>query len=106
MTDLFGFEMHRDAEFHGRNRLTLTRRWGGGLQACAAHQVFVCWGAIAWDDLWIDHVVEEIQSGEGPYPALWCWGMTSSGAPKHPMARGKHRIPADQKEILWKAAGI
>jgi hypothetical protein len=186
MTDLFGFEMHRDALFHGRNRLTLTRRWGDGPQACvigcnpsdadalkddptsrwwntwfrefgfggydavnlypfctsnpvecrrvvatidhgawdvrddlhfvnlphvvakakAAHQVFVCWGAIAWDDLWIDHLVEEIQSGEGPYPDLWCWGVTSSGAPKHPMARGVHRIPRDQKPILWKAAAI
>lgn len=72
--------------------------------AKAAHQVFVCWGAIAWDDLWIDHVVEEIQSGIAPYPDLWCWGKTSSGAPKHPLARGAHRIPRDQQPILWKAA--
>lgn len=185
MTDLFGFEMHRDAEFHGNGqRLTLTRRWGDGPQACvigcnpsraaqqiedntsrwwnawfqefgfggydavnlypfitshpkecraivetidhgawdvrddlhfvnlahvvakakAADKVFVCWGAIAWDGLWIDHVVEQIQSGEGPYPDLWCWGVTSGGAPKHPMARGKHRIVADQPAILWRSA--
>lgn len=70
----------------------------------AADQVFACWGNIAWDDVWIEHVVEEIQTGEGPYPDLWCWGMTNSGAPKHPMARGKHRIPRDQKPILWRAA--
>jgi hypothetical protein len=69
-----------------------------------ADKVFVCWGAIAWDDLWIDHVIEEIQSGEGPYPDLWCWGVTSSGAPKHPMARGKHRIAKHQPAILWRAA--
>lgn len=69
-----------------------------------ADQVFVCWGAIAWDIDWINHVVEEIQSGEAPYPDLWCWGTTSSGAPKHPLARGKHRIPADQPAILWRAA--
>lgn len=68
-----------------------------------ADQVFVCWGNIAWDDDWIDHVVDEIQSGEAPWPELWCWGKTNSGAPKHPMARGLHRIPRDQKPILWKA---
>lgn len=72
--------------------------------AKAAHQVFVCWGNIAWDQDWIEHVVEEIQTGVEPYPDLWCWGKTQSGAPKHPMARGVHRIPRDQKPILWRAA--
>lgn len=69
-----------------------------------ADQVFVCWGAIARDQDWIEHVIEEIQSGPAPWPALWCWGTTSSGAPKHPMARGKHRIAKDQQPILWRAA--
>lgn len=69
-----------------------------------SHQVFVCWGAIAWDSDWIDHVVEEIQTGVEPYPNLWCWGKTASGAPKHPLARGKHRIDPHQQPILWKAA--
>lgn len=72
--------------------------------AKAAHKVFVCWGAIAWDDLWVDQVVEEIQTGEAPYPDLWCWGTTGSGAPKHPMARGKHRMAWDQKPIIWRSA--
>ncbi|MFT3966835.1 MAG: DUF1643 domain-containing protein [Sphingobium sp.] len=72
--------------------------------AKSADQVFVCWGNIAWDDMWIEHVVEEIQSGAASYPHLWCWGKTASGAPKHPMARGKHRIARDQKPILWRAA--
>ena len=72
--------------------------------AKSADQVFVCWGAIARRCDWIDHVIEEIQTGEEPWPDLWCWGKTGSGAPKHPMARGAHRIPADQKPILWRAA--
>ena len=72
--------------------------------AKAAAQVFVCWGAIAWDDVWIEHVIEEIQSGEPPYPDLWCWGTTASGAPKHPLARGAHRIPVDQPAIMWRKA--
>ena len=72
--------------------------------AKAADQVFVCFGAIAWDDMWIHEVVEAIQCGDEPWPDLWSWGTTASGAPKHPMARGKHRIPHDQKPILWRAA--
>lgn len=73
-------------------------------KAKAADQVFVCWGAIAWDDTWIEHVIEEIQSSVEPFPDLWCWGTTRSGAPKHPLARGTHRIPAGQKPVLWRAA--
>ena len=73
-------------------------------EAKRADQVFCCWGAIARDCMWLNHVVEEVQTGEAPYPDLWCWGKTGSGAPKHPMARGAHRIPADQKPILWRAA--
>ncbi len=69
--------------------------------AKAADKVFVCFGGIAWDDDWINHVVEEIQTGEEPWPDLWCWGETASGAPKHPMARGLHRIPRDQPALLW-----
>lgn len=72
-------------------------------EAKRAAQVFVCWGAIALDGEWIDHVVEEIQSGTAPHPDLWCWGKTASGAPKHPMARGPHRIARDQPPILWRA---
>ena len=72
--------------------------------AKAADKVFVCWGAIARDQDWIEHVIEEIQTGAQPYPDLWCWGVTQSGAPKHPMARGKHRIAKDQPAILWRSA--
>lgn len=71
--------------------------------AKAAKQVFVCWGAIAWDQDWVEHVVEEIQTGPAPWPDLWCWGTTKAGAPKHPLARGAHRIARDQAPILWRA---
>lgn len=66
-----------------------------------AEQVFVCWGAIAWDDGWIDHVMEEIAC-DGGNPALWCWGFNKDGSPKHPMARGVHRIPKGQKALIWR----
>jgi hypothetical protein len=33
---------------------------------------------------------------------LDCLGTTQSGAPKHPMARGSHRIPRGQQPVAWK----
>jgi hypothetical protein len=33
--------------------------------------------------------------------SLICLGTTRSGAPKHPMARGLHRIPRDQQPLPW-----
>lgn len=35
---------------------------------------------------------------------LICLGFTNNGAPKHPLARGKHRIPRDQKPIMYREA--
>jgi hypothetical protein len=35
---------------------------------------------------------------------LVCLGKTKAGEPKHPMARGQHRIPRDQQPIVWRAA--
>lgn len=72
--------------------------------AKAADQVFVCWGNIARDIDFdcVEQVIEEIQSNEEPWPDLWCWGKTGSGAPTHPMARGKHRIDPLQPAMLWR----
>ena len=72
--------------------------------AKSADIVIACWGAIAWDDDWIDHVAEHIQTGAAPWPDIHCFGVTQSGAPMHPMARGKHRLPPDVSLKLWRAA--
>lgn len=32
-----------------------------------------------------------------------CMGVTKGGAPKHPLARGKHRIPSSQPLVEWPA---
>lgn len=66
--------------------------------------VVACWGALAHDQIWVAHVIEAIQSGVSPYPDIYCLGVTNAGDPKHAMARGKHRIPRDQRFVLWKAA--
>ncbi len=72
-------------------------------RAKKATAVFACWGNIAWDQEWTEHVVEEIQTGEGPWPDILCWGKTKYGAPIHPMARGKHRIDPLTPAVLWRA---
>jgi hypothetical protein len=33
---------------------------------------------------------------------LICLGLTKDGHPKHPAARGPHRIPRDQQPIMWR----
>lgn len=38
----------------------------------------------------------------GHHLELICLGHTQNGAPKHPMARGKHHIPRDQRPIIWR----
>lgn len=97
-------DWHKTDDWYSRDQLIMTNLPHVGKVAKEADQVFVCWGNIAWDDMWIEHVIQEIQEGTEPCPDLWCWGKTKSGAPTHPMARGKHRIPRDQKPILWRAA--
>lgn len=44
------------------------------------------------------HRVVEDLSGVGP---LHCIGMTAGGAPKHPLARGLHRVPITAQPVLW-----
>jgi hypothetical protein len=73
-------------------------------QAKSADKVVACWGAIALDTDWIDLVIEAIQSEAEPWPDIYCLGTTASGAPKHPLARGKHRVPRDQRFIVWRKA--
>lgn len=58
---------------------------------------------------WLQEVAEAADGGcgggmredDGP-PIEWlCVGTTQSGAPKHPLARGKHRVPAGAQPIGW-----
>jgi hypothetical protein len=64
--------------------------------------VVACWSAIANDENWIDRVTEEIVQGIEPWPDIHVFGLTKSGAPIHPMARGKHRVSDDTMPILWR----
>lgn len=73
-------------------------------EAKRAARVLACWGATAWDEDWTEEIIESIQSGAAPYPAIECLGRTASGAPIHPMARGRHRVSDDATPVIWRAA--
>ena len=73
-------------------------------EAKKAAIVVASWGALAEDADYAEMVIEEIQGGEAPWPDIYCLGKTNSGAPKHPLARGKHRIPAHTKFQVWRAS--
>lgn len=62
-------------------------------------QVFICWGKPKNDD---DYLFQEWLIEELPTDELWCFGRNADGSPKHPMARGRHRIPDDAKPEIWR----
>lgn len=64
--------------------------------------VLLAWGALA--DLcptWFDQVVETVREALTAGAPVYCLGRTAGGHPKHPMARGKHKVPKDAPLIQW-----
>ena len=70
--------------------------------AKSAGLVVACWGAIATDEDWIEHVLEAIMDGVEPWPDIHVLGVTQAGHPIHPMARGRHRVANDARPIPWR----
>lgn len=60
--------------------------------------VVAAWGANARDDR-----VKWLRRQPGAL-CLSCYGVTNAGAPKHPLARGKSRIPDDAALRPWPVA--
>lgn len=75
--------------------------WGNG----ADGQDLATWlEAIAWKRMEIQGIHDQDSPVDVGYPAPWiCLGLTQSGMPKHPLARGKHRVPPDFEPIPFKA---
>lgn len=69
-----------------------------------ADLVVAAWGNNAKNLQWKDQIIQVVQGEDPPWPDLYCLGTTKGGAPKHPMARGKHRVPDDQQPVMWRSA--
>lgn len=74
-----------------------------------AGAVLIAWGALAGLSLeaegYLTHLAEELEgAAEDASIPIYCMGRTGDGMPKHPLARGKHRVPDDAPLVLWKAA--
>lgn len=67
-----------------------------------AGSVLVAWGTLGgrcpeWSSLVLDAIREELPA----HGQLLCLAKTTDGHPKHPMARGKHKVPKDAPLIPW-----
>ena len=62
-------------------------------------ELYVAWGAVP-EAINRAAVVSKILDGP-----KYCFGLTKDGHPKHPMARGIHRIPDDVDPDHWFAPG-
>lgn len=77
-------------------------------EAVRAGAVLLAWGALAHKTIasadWFDNVREEIECAVPDGVPIYCLGKTVSGCPKHPLARGKYKVPKDAPLIPWRAA--
>ncbi len=70
------------------------------IQAALRHQAQI---VVAWGDCRYPARIDDVRrlivrSGY----RLWCLGTTKNGNPKHPLARGRERIPDDQELHRWR----
>lgn len=70
--------------------------------APAAPLVLAAWGNLVKPDYHLDRVIACLSRHDRI--ALHCLGTTASGAPKHPMARGRARVPDGTEPAIWRPA--
>lgn len=65
-------------------------------EVARAGAVLLAWGALGerCSD-WMDQVEHEIRCSMPQGSEMYCLAKTAGGHPKHPMARGKHKVPKD-----------
>jgi hypothetical protein len=70
-------------------------------QANKCTRVVLCWGDLAVRKDVPEKVIASLREKGW---ILWCFGLTTSGNPKHIMARGRSRVPDSQEPMIWRAA--
>lgn len=69
--------------------------------AKASSMVVAAYGAGDWYQNEAANLLEDITCNRESWPDIYCLGTNKRGRPLHPMARGKLRVPNDQKPILF-----
>lgn len=92
--------MHHDLEAHNRLRDENLARIRA-LSAAAPLRI-VAWGNLVEPDRQATLILRAL-SLDGMHD-LFAFGTTNDGRPKHPMARGKHRLVNSQPLVLWRPA--
>jgi hypothetical protein len=68
-------------------------QWLAGLPGCTDGPVVAAWGAHPLAACRVRDLFLLWKLTYGRQPELMCLGTTRSGAPVHPLARGRHRVP-------------
>jgi hypothetical protein len=64
-----------------------------------ARAIVAAWGTVGWAQERVKLLVAGlVRAGSSP---LQCLGTTLDGAPLHPMARGRKRVPDDRQPVPW-----
>lgn len=69
-------------------------------QARECKFIVACWGDLPREPAIVSRAMFVLQYGGRP---VSCFGYTKSGNPKHPMARGKSRVPDDFEPVIYAA---
>jgi hypothetical protein len=67
-------------------------------EACRADCFVAAWGNGDQTDRWPSDMAKRLSTSGVP---LHVFGFNKNGTPKHPLARGRNRIPDDQQLIPW-----
>lgn len=70
-------------------------------EAFKADTFVAAWGNGRGDDKWPEIMARRLRA-DGV--KIHVFGLNSNGTPKHPLARGRERIPDDAVPVLWEAA--